>query len=117
MSELFLRGRLTRRCTRWTPNPVPDEICFESIKSSLDAVLEGSRMVINAGEPPSHLSTLVFAEDARFIVFVDTGEFYGFNPREANLGLVARFFEKYPEYTDKAFLSVKVRSLFELLSC
>ena len=36
------------------------------------------------------------------------GEFYGINPPEANLELVSRFFEKYPSYTDKAFLSVKV---------
>ena len=36
------------------------------------------------------------------------GEFYGRNPPEANLELVARFFEKYPEYADRAFLSVKV---------
>ena len=37
------------------------------------------------------------------------GEFYGKNPREANLELLVRFFEKYPSYADKAFLSVKVR--------
>lgn len=37
-----------------------------------------------------------------------TGEFYGRNPPEANLELVSRFFEKYPSYADKAFLSVKV---------
>lgn len=37
----------------------------------------------------------------------DTGEFYGINPVTANLELVARFFEKYPDYADKAFLSVK----------
>lgn len=35
-------------------------------------------------------------------------EFYGINPPTANLELLARFFEKYPEYVDKAFLSVKV---------
>ena len=35
------------------------------------------------------------------------GEFYGMNPREANLELVARFFDKYPGYADKVFLSVK----------
>lgn len=42
----------------------------------------------------------------------DEGEFYGINPPTANLELVARFFEKYPEYVDKAFLSVKVCLLF-----
>lgn len=35
-------------------------------------------------------------------------EFYGINPPTANLELLARFFEKYPEYVEKAFLSVKV---------
>jgi pyridoxine 4-dehydrogenase len=35
------------------------------------------------------------------------GEFYGFTPRTANLELVSRFFEKYPDYADRAFLSVK----------
>ena len=30
------------------------------------------------------------------------------NPRTANLELIARFFDKYPELADKAFLSVKV---------
>ena len=38
----------------------------------------------------------------------DEAEFYGINPPTANLELVARFFEKYPQYVDKAFLSVKV---------
>ena len=37
-----------------------------------------------------------------------SGEFYGMSPPEANLELLARFFENNPEYTDKAFLSVKV---------
>lgn len=43
----------------------------------------------------------------------DIGEFYGRNPREANLDLLSRFFEKYPELADKAFLSVKVSSGME----
>jgi pyridoxine 4-dehydrogenase len=41
--------------------------------------------------------------------FRRTGEFYGINPPSANLELLARFFERYPGYADKAFLSVKVR--------
>jgi hypothetical protein len=41
------------------------------------------------------------------------GEFYGMNPRTGNLELVSRFFAKYPDYADRAFLSVKVgRSLY-----
>lgn len=33
------------------------------------------------------------------------GEFYGINPRTANVELVARFFEKYPSYVDITLLS------------
>ncbi|KAA1476979.1 aldo/keto reductase [Dentipellis sp. KUC8613] len=67
----------------WVPTPVPDEQAFEAIKAGLDSLPPNTKMLINSGE------------------------FYGFNPRQANLELVARFFEKYPEYADKAFLSVK----------
>ena len=37
------------------------------------------------------------------------GEFYGHNFSTTNLEMIARFFEKYPEYADKTFLSIKVR--------
>lgn len=42
------------------------------------------------------------------LTYYSVGEFYGINPRTANVELVARFFEKYPSYVEKAFLSVKV---------
>jgi len=68
----------------WKPTPVPDEQCFEAIKASLDSLPPGAKMLLNSGE------------------------FYGQSPAPtANLELVARFFEKYPTYADKAFLSVK----------
>lgn len=67
----------------WKPTPVSDEGAFEAIKSGLDSLPPGVKMLINSGE------------------------FYGINPPTANLELVARFFEKYPTYADKAFLSVK----------
>lgn len=38
---------------RWTPNPVTDEVAFESIKASLDSVPTGSKMLINSGAQPS----------------------------------------------------------------
>ncbi|CAA7268215.1 unnamed protein product [Cyclocybe aegerita] len=68
----------------WVPTQVPDDVAFEAIKTSLDAVPAGVKMLLNAAE------------------------FYG-EPHDftANLDLVARFFEKYPSYADKAFLSVK----------
>jgi hypothetical protein len=37
------------------------------------------------------------------------GEFYGQNLATTNLEIIARFFEKYPDYADKTFLSVKVQ--------
>jgi len=41
------------------------------------------------------------------LTHVALGEFYGQELGTANLELVARFFEKYPEYAERAFLSVK----------
>jgi len=68
----------------WVPKPVADEVAFESIKASLDAVPPGVKMVLNGAE------------------------FYGeAHDLTANLDLIARFFEKYPTYADKAFLSIK----------
>lgn len=45
------------------------------------------------------------------LIWEFAAEFYGLNPPEANLQLLARFFEKYPDYNERAFLSVKVRSI------
>ncbi|KAG0705892.1 NADP-dependent oxidoreductase domain-containing protein [Suillus ampliporus] len=67
----------------WTPEPVPDEQCFEAIKAGVDALPPGAKMFINGGE------------------------FYGQNFSTTNLEMIARFFEKYPDYADKTFLSVK----------
>ncbi|EKM49574.1 uncharacterized protein PHACADRAFT_106317 [Phanerochaete carnosa HHB-10118-sp] len=67
----------------WTPNPVPDEICFEAIKAGVDAMPSGVKMLLNSGE------------------------FYAVDFSTANLELLARFFEKYPEYAERTFLSVK----------
>ena len=85
------------------PIPVPDDIAFEAIKTSLDAVPPGVKMLLNAG------IRLVRA----YLIFLNLSsllaEFYGeAHDFTANLDLLARFFEKYPEYADKAFLSVKV---------
>ncbi|KAH9972578.1 aldo/keto reductase [Lactifluus volemus] len=67
----------------WKPTPVPDEDCFAAIKAGIDALPPGTKMLINSGE------------------------FYGQGATPTNLELVARFFEKYPSYADRAFLSVK----------
>lgn len=67
----------------WTPEPVPDEQCFDAIKAGVDALPPGTKMFLNGGE------------------------FYGHNLATTNLEMIARFFEKYPDYVDKTFLSIK----------
>ncbi|KAF9790382.1 aldo/keto reductase [Thelephora terrestris] len=67
----------------WTPNPVPYDQAFDAIKAAIDAMPAGVKL------------------------FLNSGEFYGNNLTEANLDLLASFFEKYPGYADKTFLSVK----------
>ncbi|CDZ96728.1 Voltage-gated shaker-like K channel, subunit beta/KCNAB [Phaffia rhodozyma] len=64
----------------WTPPPhQPDEEVFESLKAAADA---GA-------------------------TFWNSGNFYGMSDPLANLKLLRRFFDKYPEYASKIFLSVK----------
>ena len=41
-------------------------------------------------------------------MLLNSGEFYANDLGTGNLELVARFFDKYPSYADKVFLSVKV---------
>ncbi|KZW00681.1 Aldo/keto reductase [Exidia glandulosa HHB12029] len=68
----------------WKPTPVPDEQCFESMKATIDALPPGAK------------------------AFFNSAEFYGMPPNlTANLDLVARYFDKYPEHRDKVFISVK----------
>ncbi|KAF8494653.1 aldo/keto reductase [Russula emetica] len=71
----------------WKPTHVPDEDAFKfaAIRAGIDALPPGVKMLLNSGE------------------------FYGQGFTVANLELVARFFEKYPEYADRTFLSVKGR--------
>ncbi|KAH9990785.1 NADP-dependent oxidoreductase domain-containing protein [Russula vinacea] len=66
-----------------TPTPVPDEQAFAAIKGGIDALPPGVKM------------------------FLNSSEFYGQGLSTANLDLLARFFEKYPDYADRTFLSVK----------
>ncbi|OJT14576.1 Pyridoxal reductase [Trametes pubescens] len=63
--------------------PLPDEEAFEAIKAGVDIMPPGVKM------------------------FLNSGEFYGPNCSAANLELLARFFDKYPEYAERTFLSVK----------
>jgi len=67
----------------WKKPVIPDEQCFESIKAGLDLADPGEKIILNSAE------------------------FYGYAPPEANLELLNRFFTKYPEYRDRAFIAVK----------
>jgi len=67
----------------WTPNPTPDEQAFEAIKTAIELTPKDQKLLINSGE------------------------FYGNNPRTANLELISRFFTAHPELADRVFLSVK----------
>ncbi|KAI0001692.1 NADP-dependent oxidoreductase domain-containing protein [Russula vinacea] len=67
----------------WRPTPVPDEEAFAAIKAGIDSLPPGVKM------------------------FLNSGEFYGQDLSTANLELLSRFFEKYPEYAGRTFLSVK----------
>ncbi|KIK48156.1 hypothetical protein CY34DRAFT_72426, partial [Suillus luteus UH-Slu-Lm8-n1] len=58
--------------------------CFEAIKAGVDTLPPGTKMFLNGG-----------------------WEFYGHNLATMNLETIARFFEKYPDYVDKTFLSIK----------
>jgi len=67
----------------WTTNVVPHEQAFETIKAGIDSLPPGAKM------------------------FLNSGEFYANDLGTGNLDLLAAFFEKYPDYADKTFLSVK----------
>ncbi|VDB99963.1 unnamed protein product [Peniophora sp. CBMAI 1063] len=66
-----------------TDTSVSDEQAFEAIKASIDIVPAGAKMLLNSAQ------------------------FYANDLGTANLELLARFFDKYPGYAEKVFLSVK----------
>ena len=82
---------------------VPDEQAFESIKAGVDELPDGVKMVLNSGEPHIH-PTIQHVKTTPHLL----GDFYGANMSLGNLELLARFYDKYPDYADKTFLSVKV---------
>ncbi|KAH9853952.1 NADP-dependent oxidoreductase domain-containing protein [Lenzites betulinus] len=62
---------------------ISDEQAFESIRSGVDALPPGAKMLLNSAE------------------------FYDNERGTSNLELLARFYERYPGYAKKTFLSVK----------
>jgi len=69
----------------WAKVHTPDQEAFEAIKAGVDTLPPGAKMILNSGE------------------------FYAMDGSTANIELLARFYEKYPEYATKTFLSVKGR--------
>ena len=101
----LLGGKL-KLFSRWKPTPVPDDDCFASIKAGIDALPPGAKMLLNSGAP-NHVFSPYLSPKFSHVLFRYAGEFYGQGETPANLELVARFFEKYPSYADRVFLSVK----------
>ncbi|EJU05435.1 aldo/keto reductase [Dacryopinax primogenitus] len=66
----------------WKPTPAPEDQCFAAIRTSLE----------------------------HGVGMFNSAEFYGINPREANLNLIRQFLANHPEYTNQMFLSVKSSS-------
>ena len=86
----------------WKPTPVPDEDAFAAIKAGIDALPPGAKMFLNSGQ-----RTFIPCRQSLGNSRGALGEFYGQDLSVVNLELVARFFEKYPEYAERTFLSVK----------
>jgi pyridoxine 4-dehydrogenase len=88
----------------WRPTPVPDEEAFAAIKAGIDSLPPGVKIFINSGGWASFGIIIACSLE---LTHLTSGEFYGRDMDTGNLELVSRFFEKYPEYADRTFLSVK----------
>ena len=62
----------------------------------------GVKMMLNSGQC---LPRAMW--HGRELIRHPAGEFYGHEAATTNLQLLSRFFQKYPEYAEKTFLSVK----------
>lgn len=83
----------------------PDDVAFAALKAGMDSLPVGAKMFLNSGANINHLSDCTPLHLNFGSVY--PGQFYGPDRGPHNVDLVSRFFEKYPEYVDKAFLSVK----------
>jgi len=89
----------------WTANPVSYEQAFEAGIASLPP---GVKTFLDSGMWDLTGSFIELREATDGERFHFTGEFYANDLGPVNLDLLAAFFEEYPDYADKAFLSVKV---------
>ena len=85
-----LDGTLRLNPLRWTPNPVPDEQCFEAIKAGIDALPPGAKMVMNSGlYSPALVSHDLYPHRQSI-----TDDFYAQDWGIGNLQLLSRFYAK-----------------------
>ena len=70
----------------------------------MDAMPTGVKMMLNSG---LFTGLCVISKSSPLTLLSHPGQFYGPNLSTANLELLGRFFEKYPDYADKTFLAVK----------
>ena len=93
----------------WNANPTPYEQAFEAIKAGIDSLPPGVKMFLNSGTGSTgYIQEPNKSTDCSVRDLHTPGEFYAKDLGPANLDLLAAFFEKYPDYADKTFLSVKV---------
>ena len=86
----------------WKTPVVSDEQAFAAIIAGLELVSPGEKVILNSGTHRKSPLIMVF----HYSPYLQA-EFYGHQPPTANLELLGRFFTKYPQYKDRAFLSVK----------
>jgi pyridoxine 4-dehydrogenase len=86
----------------WPRTPISDKEAFAAIKGGIDALPPDVKMFLNSG--PCVLLGIISTLPTQLCF---TAEFYGPGLSPANLELLARFFDEYPEYADRTFLSVK----------
>lgn len=84
---------------------IDDETCFGALKAGLDLAAPGEKVFLNSGQ--YYYYYRIFRV---YMIYFELADFYGHgdNGPTANLKLLQRFFSKYPEYADRAYLSVKV---------
>lgn len=83
---------------------MPDEQAFEAIKAGVDTLPPGAKMILNSGRLDITLGRLAAPDIPPF----PQADFYGEGHSVGNLELLARFYDKYPDYASKTFLSIKV---------
>lgn len=94
------------RLFSWKYPVTDDETAFAAIQAGLDLAGPGEKVFLNTGAYAE--SVWLLSLELRLKRLNHAAEFYGGDPPIANLLLLSRFFEKYPDYKERAFISLKV---------